>query len=42
MSIIDDDPRNVKEVVDSKDSDLWKNAMIEEIYSLEKKSWDLV
>ena len=32
----------MKEVVDSEDSDLWKNAMIEEIDSLDKKSWDLV
>ena len=32
----------MKEVVDSKDSDIWKKAMIEEIDSLDKKSWDLV
>ena len=29
MSITDDDPINVKEVVDSEDSDLWKKAMDE-------------
>ena len=32
----------MKEFVDSQDSDLWKKAMIEEIYSLDKKSWDIV
>ena len=36
MSITDDDPRNVKEVVDSEDSDLWKKAMDEEMDSLDK------
>ena len=43
MSITDDDPRNVKEVVDSKDSDLWKKAMVEEMGSLEKnEAWNIV
>ena len=37
MSITDDDPRNVKEVVNSEDSDLWKKAMDEEMDSLDKK-----
>ena len=36
LSSIDDDPRNVKEVVDSEDSDLWKKAMAEEMDSLDK------
>ena len=43
LSIIDDDPINVKEVVDSEDSDLWKKAMDEEMDSLDKnESWNLV
>ena len=43
MSITDDDPRNVKEVVNSKDSDLWKKAMDEEMDSLDKNEpWKLV
>ena len=42
LSITDDVPRNVKEVVDSEDSDLSKNAMIEEIHAIDKKYWDLV
>ena len=29
LSITDDDPRNVKEVVDSEDIDLRKKAMVE-------------
>ena len=37
MSITDDDPINVKEVVDSEDSDLWKKDMIEEMDTLDKK-----
>ena len=43
MSITDDDPRNLKEFVNRKDSDLWKNAMDEETDSLEKnEAWNLV
>ena len=43
MSITDDDPRNVKEVVNSEDSDLWKKAMDEEMNSLDKnEAWNLV
>ena len=43
LSITDDDPRNVKEVVDSEDSDLWKKAMVEEMDALDKnETWDLV
>ena len=40
MSITDDDPRTVKEVVDSEDGNLW---MEEEMASLDKnEAWDLV
>ena len=43
MSITDDDPRNVKEDVNSKDSDLWKKAIDEEMDSLDKnEAWQLV
>ena len=43
MSITDDDPRNVKEAVNSEDSDLWKKAMDEEMDSLDKnEAWNLV
>jgi hypothetical protein len=41
--IIDDDPRTVREVVDSKDGQLWKNSVVEEIPSLDKnEAWNLV
>ena len=43
MSITDDDPINVKKVVNSEDSDLWKKAMDEEMDSLDKnEAWQLV
>ena len=43
MSITDDDPRNVKEAVNSEDNDLWKKAMDEEMDSFDKnESWNLV
>ena len=43
LSITDDDPRTVREAVDSEDGNLWKRAMEEEMASLDKNdSWDLV
>jgi hypothetical protein len=43
LSITDDDPRIVKEVVDSEDGNLWKKAMDEEMAALDKnEAWDLV
>eukprot|EP00253_Pinus_taeda_P002960 PITA_02960 len=43
LSVTNDDPRTVKEVVDSKDGKLWKGAMVHEMASLQKnKAWDLV
>jgi hypothetical protein len=43
LSITDDDPRTVREAVDSKDGNLWKRAMEEEMASLDKnEAWDLV
>jgi hypothetical protein len=43
LSITDDDPRTVREAVDSEDGNLWKKAMDEEMESLDKnKDWDLV
>eukprot|EP00253_Pinus_taeda_P016858 PITA_16858 len=43
LSITDDDPRTVKEAVDSEDGKLWKEAMVDEMSSLHKnEAWDLV
>eukprot|EP00253_Pinus_taeda_P010238 PITA_10238 len=43
LSVTDDDPRIVKEAVDSKDGKLWKEAMVDEMASLHKnEAWDLV
>eukprot|EP00253_Pinus_taeda_P010507 PITA_10507 len=43
LSITDDDPRTVKEAVDSEDGKLWKEAMVDEMTSLHKKeALDLV
>jgi hypothetical protein len=43
LSITDDDPKIVREVVNSKDSKLWKKAMIEEMDALDKnEAWDIV
>jgi hypothetical protein len=43
LSITDDDPRTVREAVDSEDGNLWKMAMDKEMASLDKnEAWDLV
>ena len=43
MFITKYDRRTVREVVDSEDGKLWKNAIVEEIVTLDKnKAWDLV
>ena len=43
MSITNDDPINVKEFVDSEDSDLWKKEMVCEMDALDKnKALELV
>jgi hypothetical protein len=43
LSIVDDDPKTIREAVNSKDSKLWKKAMVEEIDSLDKnEAWVLV
>eukprot|EP00253_Pinus_taeda_P030474 PITA_30474 len=43
LSVTDDDPRTVKEAVDSGDGKLWKEAMVDEMASLHKnEAWDLV
>ena len=43
MSVTDDDPRTVKEVLDSEDGKLWKEAMVDEMASLHKnEAWDMV
>jgi hypothetical protein len=43
LSITDDDPRTIREAVDSEDGKLWKKAMDEEMEALDKnEAWDLV
>eukprot|EP00253_Pinus_taeda_P029963 PITA_29963 len=43
LSITDDDPRTMREVVDSEDDKLWKEAMVDEMESLQQnEAWDLV
>jgi hypothetical protein len=43
LSITDDDPITVREAVNSKDSKLWKKAMVEEMDALDKnEAWDIV
>ena len=43
LSITDDDPRTIKEAVNSEDSKLWKKAMVEEMDALDKnEAWDIV
>ena len=43
LTITDNDPRTVKEAVDSEDGKLWKEAMVDEMASLHKnEAWDLV
>eukprot|EP00253_Pinus_taeda_P035607 PITA_35607 len=43
LSITDDDPRTMKEAVDSEDGKLWKEAMVDEMASLHKnEAWELV
>jgi hypothetical protein len=43
LSITDDDPRIVKEAMNSEDSKPWKKAMVEEMDALDKNgAWDIV
>jgi hypothetical protein len=43
LSITDNDPRTVREAVNSEDSKLWKKAMVEEMDALDKnEAWDIV
>jgi hypothetical protein len=43
LSITDDDPITVRELVNSEDSKLWKKAMVEEMDALDKnEAWDIV
>jgi hypothetical protein len=42
LSITDDDPRTIREAVNSEDSKLWKKAMVEEMDALDKnEAWDI-
>ena len=43
LSAVSDEPRSVKEVVNSEECKLWKNAMVEEMEALDKnEAWDLI
>jgi hypothetical protein len=43
LSITDDDPRTIREEVNSEDIKLWKKSMVEEMDVLDKnEAWDLV
>jgi phosphoribosyl-AMP cyclohydrolase len=43
LSITDDDPRTIREAVNSEDSKLWKKAMVEDMDALDKnEAWDIV
>ena len=43
LSITDDDPRTIREVVDLVDGKLWEKVMVEEMTALDKnEAWDLV
>jgi hypothetical protein len=43
LSSTDDEPKLVREAVDSTEGKLWKEAMVEEMESLHKnETWDLV
>ena len=43
LTITNDNPRTVREAVDSEDGKLWKEAMVDEMESLHKnEAWDLV
>jgi hypothetical protein len=43
LSSTDDEPKSVREVVQSTKGKLWKEAMVDEIESLHKnETWDLV
>jgi hypothetical protein len=43
LSSTDEEPKSVREVVDSTEGKLWKDAMVEEMESLHKnETWDLV
>ena len=43
LSVVSDEPRSVKEALNSEECKLWKNAMVEEMEALDKnEAWDLV
>jgi hypothetical protein len=43
LSITDDDPRTIREALDSEDGKLWKKALNEEMEVLDNnEAWDLV
>jgi hypothetical protein len=43
LSITDDDPKTIREAMNSEDSKLWKKSIVEEMDALDKnEAWDLV
>ena len=43
LSAINDEPRSIKDEVSSKEGQLWKKAMVEEMEALDKnEAWNLV
>ena len=43
LYITDDDPRIVREAMDSEDGNIWKKTMVKEMEALDKnEAWDLV
>ena len=43
LSVVSDEPRSVKEVINYQECKLWKNAMVEEMEALDKnEAWDMV
>ena len=43
LYVVSDEPKSVKEAINSEECKLWKNAMVEEMEALDKnEAWDLV
>ena len=43
LSSVNDEPRYIEKVINSKECKLWKKSMVEEMEALDKnKAWDLV
>ena len=42
LYVVKDDPRSVKEAIESTKGKLWKSSIKEEMETLKKNTWDLV